>query len=57
MFMRDPHLATDVEIGDQFGSSDHNMISFQIQHSSPVTNSLRGFVIIIEVIMTVLEAV
>jgi len=55
--MRDPHLASDVEIGDQFGSSDHNMISFQIQHSSPVTNSLRGFVIIIEVIMTVLEAV
>jgi len=29
-----------MDIGDQLSYSDRNIISFQIQHSFPVTNSL-----------------
>jgi len=32
---REPELVSEIEIGDKFSSSDHNMITFKIHHSSP----------------------
>jgi len=36
-FTREPDLVSEVETGDKFSSSDHNMITFKIHHSSPST--------------------
>ena len=39
VFTREPELVSEITVDDQLGNSDHNMISFRIQHNTLDTKS------------------
>jgi len=41
VFSREPELVSDVQVIENLGNSDHNMLTFQVHHQQRVINSMR----------------
>jgi len=41
VFSREPELVSDVQVIENLGNSDHNMITFRVHHQQRVINSMR----------------